>query len=165
MKKKKRNRGGQKGNQIARTHGFHASALAPGETCRFLNILNQERLYPDVAVLRLKVRCVSLPDPFKFPEQLLSFLQNGPSVVFPLILTIIAFFSYEKEEIIVYYISAEQSRHGLYRSVRKYRHFCARKRGNQCFLMFYKMIQAWFLPSCPENLPILASKKEKIIDY
>jgi hypothetical protein len=82
-----------------------------------------------------------------------------------LILAIIAFFSYEKEEIIVYYISAEQSRHGLYRSVRKYRHFCARKRGNQCFLTFYKMIQAWFLPSCPENLPILASKKEKIIDY
>ena len=165
MKKKKRNRGGQKGNQIARTYGFHASALAPGETCRFLNILNQERLYPDVAVLRLKVRCVSLPDPFKFPEQLLSFLQNGPSVVFPLILAIIAFFSYEKEEIIVYYISAEQSRRGLYRSVRKYRHFCDRKRGNQCFLTFYKMTQAHSFPRISSFTSVLAIKKEKIIDY
>jgi uncharacterized protein YjcR len=55
MKKKKRNRGGQKGNQNDRIHGFYASSLTPDETCRFLNIFNQERLNPDVAVLRIKV--------------------------------------------------------------------------------------------------------------
>jgi hypothetical protein len=58
MKKKKRTRGGQKGNQNARTHGFYASSLNPDETCLFLNILNQERLEPDVAVLRVKVQGV-----------------------------------------------------------------------------------------------------------
>ena len=58
MKKKKRNRGGQKGNQNARTHGFYASSLTPDETCRFINILNQEGLDPDVAVLRVKVQAV-----------------------------------------------------------------------------------------------------------
>jgi uncharacterized protein YjcR len=52
------NRGGQKGNQNARTHGFYASSLTPDETCRFLNMLNQERLEPDVAVLRIKVQGV-----------------------------------------------------------------------------------------------------------
>jgi hypothetical protein len=58
MKKKKKNRGGQKGNQNARKHGFYASSLTPDETCRFLNILNQEGLDPDVAVLRIKVQGV-----------------------------------------------------------------------------------------------------------
>ena len=58
MKKKKSNRGGQKGNQNARKHGFYASSLTPDETCRFLNILNQEGLDPDVAVLRIKVQGV-----------------------------------------------------------------------------------------------------------
>jgi hypothetical protein len=94
-------------------------------------------------------------------------ISGAVTVIFATRISLVIFgnfsnFSYEKEEIIVYYISAEQSRHGLYRSVRKYRHFCARKRGNQCFLTFYKMIQAWFLPSCPENLPILASKRKKM---
>jgi hypothetical protein len=50
MKKKKRNRGGQKGNRNAPTHGFYASSLTPGETCRFLN---QGRLEPDV-ILRTR---------------------------------------------------------------------------------------------------------------
>jgi hypothetical protein len=42
-----------------------------------LNILNQERLEPTVAVLRVKVQAAlqqatgALPDPFKFPTKLL----------------------------------------------------------------------------------------------
>jgi uncharacterized protein YjcR len=77
MKKKKRNRGGQKGNQNARTHGFYASSLTPDETCRFLDILNHEYLDPDIAVLRIKIQGVlqqatgALPDPFKSPGKLL----------------------------------------------------------------------------------------------
>ena len=43
--------------------------------------------------------------------------------------------------------------------------FTLEKGGNRCFLAFYKMIQARFLPSYPVILPVLASKKEKIIDY
>jgi hypothetical protein len=38
MKKKKRNRGGQKGNQNAFIHGFYASILTPDETCYPLQI-------------------------------------------------------------------------------------------------------------------------------
>jgi hypothetical protein len=34
MKKTKRNRGGQKGNQNARAHGFYSSSLTPDQTCR-----------------------------------------------------------------------------------------------------------------------------------
>ena len=77
MKQKKMNRGGQKGNQNARKHGLYTSSLTPNETCRFLDILNQERLDLDVAVLRIKVQGVlqqasgCSPVPFKFPEQLL----------------------------------------------------------------------------------------------
>jgi uncharacterized protein YjcR len=75
MKKKKKNRGGQKGNQNAWTHGFYASSLTPYETCRFLNNFNQERLDPDVAVLRIKVQGVLQqasgvhPTSFKFPDK------------------------------------------------------------------------------------------------
>jgi hypothetical protein len=58
VKKKIRNRGGQKGKRNARTHVFYASFLTPGDTCRFLNIINQERLEPNVAVLRVKVQGV-----------------------------------------------------------------------------------------------------------
>jgi hypothetical protein len=76
MKQIKRNRGGQKGIQNARTHGFYASSLNPDKTCRFLNILNQERLEPGIAVLRVKIQGVLQQAPghylidFKFPEQL-----------------------------------------------------------------------------------------------
>jgi len=43
--------------------------------------------------------------------------------------------------------------------------FSLEKGANQCFLAFCKTKQACFLPSCSEILPILASKKEEIIDY
>ena len=42
--------------------------------------------------------------------------------------------------------------------------FTLEKGVNQCFLAFYKMIQACFFPACPEYLTVLATKKEKIID-
>jgi uncharacterized protein YjcR len=77
MKQKRRNRGGQKGNRNARTHGFYASTLTPDETCRFLNIINQARLEPDVAVLRIKVQGVpqqvsgALSDPLVLTGNLL----------------------------------------------------------------------------------------------
>ena len=52
----KRNRGGQKGNQNARKHGFYSSALTSDEICRFWNIVNQESVDPEMAVLRIKLQ-------------------------------------------------------------------------------------------------------------
>jgi uncharacterized protein YjcR len=77
MKQNKIKCGGQKGNHNARTHGFYASILTPDETCRFLNILSQEHLEPDVAVLRIKVQGLlqqpsgALFDPLKLTGNLL----------------------------------------------------------------------------------------------
>jgi len=51
----KRKRGGQQGNQNARKHGFYSSKLNPDEICRFWNIVNQESVDPEMAVLRIKL--------------------------------------------------------------------------------------------------------------
>ena len=51
----KRKRGGQKGNQNARKHGFYSSALTPDEICRFWNIISQENVDPEMAILRIKL--------------------------------------------------------------------------------------------------------------
>jgi hypothetical protein len=56
LKQIKRKRGGQKGNHNARKHGIYSSALTPDEICRFWNILNQESLAPEMAVLRIKLQ-------------------------------------------------------------------------------------------------------------
>ena len=56
LTKTKRNRGGQKGNQNARKHGFYSSTLSPDEICRFWNIVNQESVDPEMAVLRIKLQ-------------------------------------------------------------------------------------------------------------
>ena len=58
LKRIKRKRGGQKGNQNARKHGFYSSVLNPDEICRFWNILNQERIDPEMAVLRIKLQSI-----------------------------------------------------------------------------------------------------------
>jgi hypothetical protein len=58
MKKKKSNRGGQKGNQNARKHGFYSSFLTPDEINQFCKIVNTEHVNLDVAVLRIKVQGV-----------------------------------------------------------------------------------------------------------
>ncbi len=55
----KRKRGGQKGNQNARKHGFYSSTLKPEEICRFWNIINQERVDPEMAVLRIKLQSLA----------------------------------------------------------------------------------------------------------
>ena len=58
MKKIKMNRGGQKGNQNARKHGFYSSFLTPDEINQFCKIVNTEHVNLDVAILRIKVQGV-----------------------------------------------------------------------------------------------------------
>ncbi len=57
-RKTQRKRGGQRGNQNARQHGFYSSLLNPAEICEFWNIVNLEGVEPEIAVLRLKLRSV-----------------------------------------------------------------------------------------------------------
>jgi len=57
MKKTKRNRGGQPGNQNGRTHGFYSSFLTPDEINQFCKIANTERVSLDIALLRIKLQC------------------------------------------------------------------------------------------------------------
>ncbi len=61
--KTKRNRGGQKGNQNARKHGFYSGALTPSELCEFWNITNLNSLDPQTAVLRVKLQSFLRRDP------------------------------------------------------------------------------------------------------
>ncbi len=51
-----RKRGGQKGNQNARKHGFYSNNLSPGEMSQFLEIINLEGIYPGTAVLRVRLQ-------------------------------------------------------------------------------------------------------------
>jgi hypothetical protein len=51
-----RKRGGQKGNQNARKHGFYSSILNPDEINSLGNLLNQEHIDPGMAVLRVKLQ-------------------------------------------------------------------------------------------------------------
>ena len=52
----KRKRGGQKGNQNARKHGFYSGSLDPGEVCQFWNIVNMKSVDPEIAALSIKTR-------------------------------------------------------------------------------------------------------------
>lgn len=54
--KTKRKRGGQRGNQNARKHGFYCSTLSHTEICEFWNVTNLEGVEPEIAVLRIKLR-------------------------------------------------------------------------------------------------------------
>ena len=51
----KKKRGGQKGNQNARTHGFYSSTLTPEEISQIWALISQEHVSPDMAVLRVKL--------------------------------------------------------------------------------------------------------------
>ncbi len=51
----KRKRGGQKGNQNARKHGFYAANLSVSEICRFWNIINRGGIEPEIVALRIKL--------------------------------------------------------------------------------------------------------------
>jgi hypothetical protein len=59
----KRKRGGQKGNQNARKHGFYSNTLSLAEICRFWNIINLESVDPEIAVLRIKLQSSLHHDP------------------------------------------------------------------------------------------------------
>jgi hypothetical protein len=52
----KKKRGGQQGNQNARKHGFYSSTRSPDEICRLRDILAQESIDPEIAVLRVKLQ-------------------------------------------------------------------------------------------------------------
>ncbi len=55
MKRNRRKRGGQKGNQNARKHGFYSPALSPAETDRLWTGINVEGVDPRVALVRVKL--------------------------------------------------------------------------------------------------------------
>ena len=59
----KRHRGGQKGNQNARVHGFYSAALEPGELCEFWNLVNQQAVAREIAALTVKLRSLIQTDP------------------------------------------------------------------------------------------------------
>ena len=50
----KRKRGGQQGNQNARTHGFYSSALTPVEISRLQDLIAQQSIEPEMAILLVK---------------------------------------------------------------------------------------------------------------
>ena len=52
----KRKRGGQKGNQNARSHGFYSSALTPVETGRLQDVLSHQSIDPEMAALCVKLQ-------------------------------------------------------------------------------------------------------------
>jgi uncharacterized protein YjcR len=58
MKQTKRKRGGQKGNQNARTHGFYSSLLTPDQMSQLWNIVIKENVPPESAIMRLKLQSI-----------------------------------------------------------------------------------------------------------
>jgi len=56
LKPNRRKRGGQKGNQNARKHGFYSPSLSPAETSQLATIINVEGLDPRIALLRVKLQ-------------------------------------------------------------------------------------------------------------
>ena len=56
MQQTKRKRGGQKGNQNARTHGFYSSVLTPDQMSQLWNIVTKENVPPESAIMRLKLQ-------------------------------------------------------------------------------------------------------------
>jgi uncharacterized protein YjcR len=56
MTKTKRKRGGQKGNQNARKHGFYSSVLTPDQMSQLWNIVTKENVPPESAIMRLKLQ-------------------------------------------------------------------------------------------------------------
>jgi len=55
LKPNRRKRGGQKGNQNARKHGFYSPTLSPAETDQLWTIINIEGVDPRIALLRVKL--------------------------------------------------------------------------------------------------------------
>jgi len=63
LKRNRRKRGGQKGNQNARKHGFYSPTLSPAETSQLATIINVEGLDPRTALLRVKLLSSLQHDP------------------------------------------------------------------------------------------------------
>jgi len=55
LKRNRRKRGGQKGNQNARKHGFYSPALTPAETDQLWTSIEIEGVDPRVALIRTKL--------------------------------------------------------------------------------------------------------------
>ena len=60
---KKRKRGGQKGNQNARTHGFYSKELDETEKVEYLLAVKVEGLDSEIALLRFKIQSLIVHDP------------------------------------------------------------------------------------------------------
>jgi hypothetical protein len=56
FKRIKNKRGGQKGNQNARKHGFYSTVLNPDQIGSFWAIIGQEHVDPEMAILRVKLQ-------------------------------------------------------------------------------------------------------------
>jgi len=63
LKRNRRKRGGQKGNQNARKHGFYSPALSPAETADLWTGINIEGVDPHVALVRVKLLSSLQHDP------------------------------------------------------------------------------------------------------
>jgi len=59
----KRRRGGQKGNQNARKHGFYSRSLNPTELCDFLNLVNLQSVDREIAVIDIKLKSAFAQNP------------------------------------------------------------------------------------------------------
>jgi len=63
LKPNRRRRGGQKGNQNARKHGFYSPSLSPAETDQLWTIINVEGVDPRIALVRVKLLSSLQHDP------------------------------------------------------------------------------------------------------
>lgn len=54
----KRKRGGQKGNQNARKHGFYSGTLEPSQWDEYWHAVTSERVDPQIAFIRIYLRAV-----------------------------------------------------------------------------------------------------------
>jgi len=59
----KRKRGGQKGNQNARKHGFYSGDLSPAQLSEFWHIITTEKIEPQSAIMRIKLRLLLQQEP------------------------------------------------------------------------------------------------------
>ena len=59
----RRTRGGQPGNQNARTHGSYSRALTPAQRQRLSSIREISGLDDEIAILRLKIESILVNDP------------------------------------------------------------------------------------------------------
>ena len=59
----KRKRGGQPSNQNARKHGLYSGDLSPGQVSEFWRIVTTEKIDPQSAIMRIKLRLLLQQEP------------------------------------------------------------------------------------------------------